>query len=100
MESIQKGIEGLVKDKIFEFQGVFLRNRIITSIIGIPIIFISIIWNIIGLLILCSIIGLIASYEINKMLPKNKITTSSEKIIFINIYTSNLFASNIFDIFY
>ena len=62
-----------------------MKNRIITSIIGIPIIFISIIWNIVGLLILCSIIGLIASYEINKMLPKNKITTSSEKIIFINI---------------
>tara|TARA_B100000519_G_scaffold44759_1_gene35635 strand:- start:1623 stop:2528 length:906 start_codon:yes stop_codon:yes gene_type:complete len=85
LQSIQKGKEGLVGDKTFDFQGVFLRNRIITSIIGIPIIFISIIWNIIGLLILCSIIGLIASYEIYKMLPSKKTITTRDKIIFLSI---------------
>ncbi len=65
-----------------------MKNRIITSMIGIPIIFILIIWNIIGLLILCSIISLIASYEIYKMLPAKKTRTITEKIIFLNILIS------------
>jgi len=75
-----------------------LKNRIITSIIGIPIIFILIIWNIIGLLFLCSIISLIASYEIYKMLPSKKTRTITEKIIFLNIIVS-IFLPSIFSIF-
>tara|TARA_Y100000996_G_scaffold412874_1_gene399933 strand:+ start:584 stop:1420 length:837 start_codon:yes stop_codon:yes gene_type:complete len=62
-----------------------LKNRIISSIVGIPIIFFLIIWSIIGLITLCSIISFIAAYEINKMLILKNNTKLKNRIIFLNI---------------
>jgi len=67
-----------------------LKNRIISSLIGIPIIFSLIIWNIIGLLALCSIISFISAYEIYKMLILKKQTKLKKSIILVNIILTTL----------
>lgn len=67
-----------------------MKNRIISSLIGIPIIFSLIIWNIIGLLALCSIISFISAYEIYKMLILKKQTKLKKSIILVNIILTTL----------